>query len=71
MHHMRMNPAYHFLDYETTNKVKILNPKQAYRYIQNGAELFDHYADAGGFVWVFDAEETRPLFEKWCRRELA
>ncbi|MGL5329777.1 MAG: hypothetical protein ACRDD7_10935 [Peptostreptococcaceae bacterium] len=50
-------------------EVKIVNLKQVSLYIKNGLqpkrlEITDR------LVFVFNAEEAKPLFEKWCNYTL-
>jgi hypothetical protein len=67
---MIVKPAYKFEEYDSKGKVKIKNPKQAYKYAIHGARVYDNYPDTDCWVWIFDEVEVAPLFNKWCLREL-
>lgn len=50
--------------------IRIVNPIQAGAYVENGLEPLKIYWSKDKWVWLFDREATKPLFTKWCRREL-
>lgn len=57
--------------YEPTNMVHIINPTQSALYYSNGAELVDMFVGKDyKWVWVFDREATKDLYDKYCKWEL-
>lgn len=57
--------------YEPTNMVHIINPTQSALYYSNGAELIDMFVGKDyKWVWVFDREATKDLYDKYCKWEL-
>ena len=49
----------------------ITNPKQAALYIKHGAVLLDLMVDRGDrLVYVFDKDESAPLYKKWKNYQL-
>ena len=50
--------------------VNIVNPKQAGLYVKHKAKLYDLYWSSDALVFVFSRNETRELYDKWCKREL-
>ncbi len=52
--------------------VKIVNMLQMAKYMKHDVKpidmFFDH--DTDKVVYVFDKEETKPLFDLWIRRQL-
>lgn len=52
--------------------VKIINQLQMARYMKHGAKPIDIFydADTDKVIFLFDKKETKPLFEKWIKREL-
>lgn len=50
--------------------VRIVNPVQAGAYVTNGLEPLKIYWNIDKWLWLFDEEKSKPLFRKWCRREL-
>lgn len=50
-------------------KIKICNPKQASLYMKHGLEC-KCYWSSDKVVYEFDKEETKPLFDLWCKHEL-
>lgn len=55
--------------FSVNNIVKIINYKQASMYIKHGVKPIDlYYTDV--LVFVFDRDETREVYDKWCKYEL-
>jgi len=50
--------------------IKIVNPFQAGKYVENGLNPLKIYWSFDRWVWEFDRAKTKPLFDKWCKREL-
>lgn len=50
-------------------KIKIINPKQAMLYMKHGLKC-ECYYDNDKIIYVFNKEETKMLFDLWCKREL-
>lgn len=50
--------------------IRIVNPIQSGAYVANGLEPLKIYWSIDKWVWLFDKEASKPLFHKWCRREL-
>ena len=56
--------------------IRIVNLMQAMAYLSNGAEVIDIYTsqdkDTGKpiLIFVFNREQTKPLFDAWCKHEL-
>ena len=50
--------------------IKIVNPVQAGKYVENGLNPLKIYWSFDRWVWEFDRSKTKPLFDKWCKREL-
>lgn len=57
--------------YSDIDSVYIVNPQQAWAYINAGAILYD-IALRGDkrIVFVFNRKETECLYKKWCERNL-
>ena len=53
--------------------VKIINQLQMARYMKHGVKPVDMFYDyeTDKVIFVYDKEETKPLFDLWIRRELA
>lgn len=55
--------------------IRILNPKQAAYYVNNGLELldiensFDRKTGDPVFVFYFDRESTRDVYDAWCKKK--
>lgn len=49
--------------------IKIVNYKQISMYIKHGAKPINIFYDRT-LVFEFDREETRELYDKWCKYEL-
>lgn len=57
--------------YDELNTVLIVNPKQAYAYINNRARLLDVYCGRDSrLVFVFNKKETAPLKVLWDEYKL-
>ena len=52
------------------NEVKIVNTKQAGMYIKHGLKPIDLYWGYNTLVFVFDRNETKELYDLWCKHEL-
>ena len=50
-------------------KIKICNPKQASLYMKHGLECRCYWS-IDKVIYEFDKEETKPLFDLWCKHEL-
>lgn len=56
--------------------VRIVNGLQAATYMLHGAELLDLYPSRDFennrplFVYIFNRNETTPLYDLWCKHEL-
>ena len=54
---------------ENKDKIKIVNYKQASMYIKYGVKPIDlYYTDT--LVFVFNRNETKEVYDKWCKYEL-
>lgn len=54
---------------ENKDKIKIVNYKQASMYIKQGIKPIDlYYTDT--LVFVFNRNETKEVYDKWCKYEL-
>lgn len=51
------------------NIVKIVNIKQAIKYMQNGANPIKVYY-TNKIVYEFNREQTKKLFDKWVKYQL-
>jgi len=63
------------LEYNPNNVVRILNTQQIAMYLKHGAKLIDLYASVKKdgtpvLVCIFNREDTKELYELWCKREL-
>lgn len=57
--------------YQDHAAVYIVNPQQAWAYVNAGAELLDLFPrDDKRLVFVFDRMATKDLYTKWCDRSL-
>ena len=56
--------------YETENTLKILNTKQAGLYLKHKVPLIDIFWSGGSLVFVFNREDTKIVYDLWCKREL-
>lgn len=57
-------------NYQTENTVKIVNTRQAGLYIKNNILLVDLFWSKDTLVFVFDREESKEVYDLWCRRKL-
>lgn len=63
-------------EYDPQNAVRILNVRQATLYIKHSCELLDLYSSTDYnsgepiLCFIFNKEESKPLYDKWCKREL-
>ena len=56
-------------EYNDELTIKIPNQLQSYRYMINKLPLIDViYTDR--MVFVFNKEQSKPYFDKWCKHEL-
>lgn len=58
------------LVYEGMDVVYISNPLQCARYIKHGATLYDVFENKDCLVCVFKKDETKELYDRWCKHEL-
>ena len=61
--------------YNLFESVRILNLKQATAYIDNGIMPLDIYTSRDEnnkpvLVFLFDREETKEVYDLWCKHEL-
>ena len=60
-------------DYETRDTVKIINTRQAMKYIKHGVFPVDfEYVSKPieGLYFIFDRDESQEVYDLWCRYEL-
>ena len=63
-------------EYDTNKVIRILNYKQAALYMAHGARLYDVYPSKNSktgetcLVYIFDRQDTKPLYELWINYEL-
>lgn len=50
--------------------IEIVNIKQASMYIKHDVNPVDIYYGKDRLVFLFNKEETREVYDKWCRYEL-
>lgn len=50
--------------------IDIVNVRQAGLYIKNGVKPIDIYWGYDKLVFKFVREETKEVYDKWCRYEL-
>ena len=57
--------------YETDECVFIVNPLQVYKYLLNDLAPIDVLpGEDNKIVFVYNRQESRDLYDKWCKREL-
>ena len=57
--------------YETTECVYIVNTLQVYKYLLNDLAPIDVLpGEDNKIVFVYNRQESRDLYDKWCKREL-
>ena len=57
--------------YETKECVYIVNPLQVYKYLLNDLPPLDVLpGEDNKIVFVYNRQESRDLYDKWCKREL-
>lgn len=56
--------------YCPNESVRIVNLNQADKYIKHGATVYDIYISRDKVVFIFNKEETRELYDLWCKYEL-
>ena len=62
--------------YDPSKCVRILNALQACKYVKGSCELLDIYPSIDFktgqdvFVYIFDREQSAPLYSKWCDHTL-
>ena len=62
--------------YNTNDVVRIKNPKQRDLYLMNGIMPKDIYTsidektDEKILIYIFEKDDTREAYEKWCNYEL-
>ena len=57
-------------DYDDTNTVRIVNTKQFGLYIKYGVMPVDILCDKETLVFIFNKEDTRRVYDLWCKHEL-
>lgn len=57
-------------EYSTEDTVKIVNTRQAGLYIKNDIPLVDLFWSKNALVFVFNREESKRVYDLWCKREL-
>lgn len=63
-------------DYFSKDVIRIVNIYQAMAYLSNGAEVIDIYTSQDKdtkkpiLIFVFNRNDTKPLFDLWCKHEL-
>ncbi len=57
-------------EYSTEDTVKIVNTRQAGLYIKNNVPLADLFWSKNALVFVFNREESKEVYDLWCKREL-
>lgn len=57
-------------EYSTEDTVKIVNTRQAGLYIKNNIPLVDLFWSKNTLVFVFNREESKGVYDLWCKREL-
>jgi len=57
--------------YNELESVYIVNPTQAYEYMNHDAVLYDIFPGRDRrLVFVFNKTEVQPLWDLWCKHEL-
>lgn len=56
--------------YNPNKMVRIVNIFQSQKYIDHGAEVYDIYISKNMVVFVFSREDTKELYDLWCKHEL-
>lgn len=57
--------------YNELESIYIVNPVQAYEYLNHDAILYDIFPGRDRrIVFVFNRNEVKPLWDKWCNHEL-
>lgn len=54
---------------ECNSEIRIVNYKQASMYIKHGVQPRELFYD-NVLVFVFNREETKEVYDKWCKYEL-
>ena len=57
-------------NYRPIDSRYIKNPLQAFKFVKNGATLYDLVVGDDCFTWVFNRAETAELNDLWCRHLL-
>lgn len=57
-------------EYSTEDTVKIVNTRQAGLYIKNDIPPVDLFWSKNALVFVFNREESKGVYDLWCKREL-
>lgn len=58
-------------EYDADAVVFIVNTKQAGLYIKNGIELVDIFWSKNSLVFVFNRDDTKEVYDLWCKHELS
>lgn len=56
--------------YNPDKMVFIVNPKQIAKYMDNEAVVYDFFSSRDSIVVAFSKEDTKDLYDKWCKHEL-
>lgn len=57
-------------EYEIEDTVRIVNTKQAGLYVKNNIQLVDLFWSRDTLVFVFDKEQSKEVYNLWCKHEL-
>lgn len=63
-------------EYCASDAIRIANPLQAASYWANGLIPLDIYpirdreTNKPTIIYVFDRKKSKPLFDRWCKKEL-
>jgi|GEM_PF-1064720 len=60
-------------EYDDENTVRIINTRQAGKYISKGVLPVDVdyvFAPREGLIFIFDKDESYEVYNKWCNYEL-
>ena len=58
------------MNYQIEKTVKIVNTRQAGLYIKHKIPLVDLFWSKNALVFVFNREESKEVYDLWCKREL-
>lgn len=72
----KVEPIFSPQPYDAATQIRIVNPTQIAAYWANGCTPKDVYVtrdfstNRPTIVAIFDREETKEYFDKWCKHEL-